>query len=407
MFSGAASVTTNLTYYLVALWHPDFVLQAWHFYLLFVFCLTLSLLLNIFGSRLLHAFDTVGIVWIVVGGVVMVVAALACAGTKATEPKFQSAKFVFTTFINTSDWNDFVLFMTGMVQPTFTITCFDAVAHIVDEMPNPRRDAPRCITMAVVFGAITTFLVVMPLMFVITDIDAVVGGAAGPLLEILYQATNSKAGATCLGLIPYIAILLQSQATLTTASRIVLTLANDDAIVFSSLFSRVHPTLNAPIPALVLPWAVSVLVGLLYLGSSVMFSSILSTTLVALGISYLIPGALTLCISDPSHRRRPPRPGHHPRPQAPVQPWPRARRHRVRHRHLVGPVHRRHVLLPRHQARRQLHAQLHRPRHRGRHGHRHHQLVRLQPQSVPRRPHAAQAAFLQRVGIRIESFIKL
>lgn len=101
MFSGAASVTTNLTYYLVALWNPDFVLEPWHFYLLFVFCLTLSLLINIFASRLLHAFDTVGIVWIVVGGVVMVVAALACAGTKP-EPRFQSAEFVFTTFINVS-----------------------------------------------------------------------------------------------------------------------------------------------------------------------------------------------------------------------------------------------------------------------------------------------------------------
>lgn len=135
MFSGAASVTTNMTYYLVCLWNPDFVLEPWHFFLLYVLCLTISLVINTFASRHLHMFDFIGIFWLAGGAVILIVATLACAGTKSTEPKFQSAKFVFTTFINVgvaggigadgqdSDWGNFVLFMTGMVQPTFTITC--------------------------------------------------------------------------------------------------------------------------------------------------------------------------------------------------------------------------------------------------------------------------------------------
>lgn len=123
----------------------------------------------------------------------------------------------------TSDWGNFVLFMTGMIQPTFTITCcefhftfaalmaVDAVAHVIEEMPNPRRDAPRCITTSVIFGVATTFLVVMCLLFAITDLDAVTTSTAGPLVTILYQATESKVGSTCLTLIPLCGIVLGSQ----------------------------------------------------------------------------------------------------------------------------------------------------------------------------------------------------
>lgn len=112
------------------------MLSPWQFYLLFVLALTISLLINIFSARHLHWFDKVGIVWIALGGVVLVVATVACAGTRRVEAgveRFQSAEFVFTTFINTSDWGDFVLFMAGMVQPTFTITCCACPNH-----PSPK-----------------------------------------------------------------------------------------------------------------------------------------------------------------------------------------------------------------------------------------------------------------------------
>lgn len=59
--------------------------------------------------------------------------------------------------------------------------------------------------------------------------------------------------------------------------------------MFSSYLRKVNRRLNAPIPALFFPWVFGVLIGLLYLVSPTMFGSILSTTLVALGISYIIP----------------------------------------------------------------------------------------------------------------------
>lgn len=81
-----------------------------------------------------------------------------------------------------------------------------------------------------------------------------------------------------------------------------LSIAEDDAVFGALLLGKVNKRLNAPIPALVFPWVFGVLIGLLFLGSSAMFSSILSTTLVALGISYLIPseciGAKDQAVAD-------------------------------------------------------------------------------------------------------------
>lgn len=85
---------------IAALWHPDYEQQAWHFYLVFVLCLTISLFINIFGSRSLHLFDAAGVFLLTGGGVLLIVVTLAVAGAKSTSPKFQSADFVFTTFIN-------------------------------------------------------------------------------------------------------------------------------------------------------------------------------------------------------------------------------------------------------------------------------------------------------------------
>lgn len=84
------------------MWHPDYVLKDWHFYLVYVLCLTVSLLVNILGSRHLHAFDATGLLLLTGGGILLVVVTLAVAGTKHSSPKFQSAEFVFTTFNNVS-----------------------------------------------------------------------------------------------------------------------------------------------------------------------------------------------------------------------------------------------------------------------------------------------------------------
>lgn len=80
----------------------------------------------------------------------------------------------------------------------FGLTGYDAVSHMVEEMPHPEINAPRVMILAVCIGASSGFIFLVCLLFSITDVDLVNSSSAGPLLESLYQATSSKAGAVCL-----------------------------------------------------------------------------------------------------------------------------------------------------------------------------------------------------------------
>lgn len=51
---------------------------------------------------------------------------------------------------------------------------------------------------AVLIGASSSFVFLICLLFSMQDIDLVNSSSAGALLESMYQATNSRAGAICL-----------------------------------------------------------------------------------------------------------------------------------------------------------------------------------------------------------------
>ncbi len=85
-----------------------------------------------------------------------------------------------------------------IVTGSFGLTGYDAVSHMVEEMPDPHLNAPRVMVLAVVIGASSSFIFLICLLFSINNVDLVNSSEAGALLEAMYQATNSKAGAVCL-----------------------------------------------------------------------------------------------------------------------------------------------------------------------------------------------------------------
>lgn len=50
----------------------------------------------------------------------------------------------------------------------------------------------------VAVGSFTSFVLMIILLFVAQDINTVISSAYGPLLQLLLDATHSKAGAICL-----------------------------------------------------------------------------------------------------------------------------------------------------------------------------------------------------------------
>lgn len=62
----------------------------------------------------------------------------------------------------------------------------------------------------VVIGVLTGFVYLSVLLFVSKDVDTVISSAAGPMLQIFYDATGNKAGSICLLIFPLVCLLVSS-----------------------------------------------------------------------------------------------------------------------------------------------------------------------------------------------------
>lgn len=78
------------------------------------------------------------------------------------------------------------------------------------------------------------------------------------------------------------------------ASRTTWAFARDEAIPFSSLWSKIHDRHDTPIWALALTTLVEMLLGLIYLGSSSAFNAFVAVGVIALAVSYGIPIMLSM-----------------------------------------------------------------------------------------------------------------
>lgn len=66
-----------------------------------------------------------------------------------------NVEFVFTNFNNETHWPDGVAWILDLLQSALSLTGFDVVLHMTEEMPNPRRDAPRALIYAIAVGGVT------------------------------------------------------------------------------------------------------------------------------------------------------------------------------------------------------------------------------------------------------------
>ncbi|WOO84842.1 Choline transport protein [Vanrija pseudolonga] len=275
---------------IVALWHPDFEMKNYQTFLIYILFPIAAFCLNTFGVKILPAVERSGFYWGISGIVVVSIVCLATAS-----PNFRPAKEVFTEFTNVTGWPDGMAFLIGLLQSTVGLSGYDAITHMMEEMPTPSRYAPRVMIMAVGLGATTSWFFLVILLFCIKDIDAVIAAPAGPLLEIYYQATNSAAGSTCLVMFNFLAMVYATQGIMTIASRMVFTFSRDHGFGrLSPLLAPVHPKLMVPVWCLVFVCVADCILGFIYLGSSIAFNAIAASSMFFLQLSYIIPIAIVL-----------------------------------------------------------------------------------------------------------------
>ena len=130
------------------------------------------------GQHLPHAYlslvNNVSVFWHVVGVAVIVGILIFVPDTH------QSFDFVFTERINNSGFGDgmfwFYVLPLGFLLTQYTITGFDASAHISEETHDASRSAARGVWQSIFYSALIGWIVLLAITFAATDVAAVNDG---------------------------------------------------------------------------------------------------------------------------------------------------------------------------------------------------------------------------------------
>ncbi|KAJ5325263.1 Amino acid/polyamine transporter I [Penicillium brevicompactum] len=280
-------LSSQLIVGIISVLHESYVPQRWHQFLIYIGLTLGSFIINAFMNSVLPVIYRGAFMWSIGGFVLVSITVLACAS-----PNYNSAYFVFCDFINTTGWPDGVAWLLGLLQGGLGVTAFDAVAHMIEEVPNADVEGPKIMVSCVGIGTVTGSIFLIVLLFVAGNMEKVTTSAAGPLLQILIDATKSNAGAICLLMLPLVCLVFAIISVMTTSSRMIFAFARDGGLPASRFFATVHPTLKIPLNALMLSVVVVIAFGCIFLGSSSAFNAIISASVVALDLSYGIPIAV-------------------------------------------------------------------------------------------------------------------
>ena len=164
-------------------------------FFLFAMILTLHALINIFSSHLVALFNNISVWWHVIG--VAVIVAILAIGPDT----HQSVDFVFTETINNSGFGNengtggmFWLYVLplGFLLTQYTITGYDASAHLSEETHGAEDSSPKGVYRSVLYSVLIGWVVLLAITFAATDVAAINDGGGGAI-GIFTSALSSGA----------------------------------------------------------------------------------------------------------------------------------------------------------------------------------------------------------------------
>ncbi|KAI9452252.1 APC amino acid permease [Russula earlei] len=257
--------------------------------------------INTFGVRILKYLNNISIWWHALGTTSLVIAVLSAA------PKHQSGKFVFRTFIDGTGadgvgWSQRAspayVAVIGILMAQYTMTGFDASAHMTEETRNAAISGSMGIVMSIAVSAILGWFLILGLLFSIQDYEKTISSPTGQPVTQIFLDTVGEKGAIVLMVIVIGAMFFCGTFAITSNSRMMYAFSRDGAIPGSKFFHKVDRRWHAPIRTVWLGCTLSFCLGLPSLGSSVAFNAATSITTIGLYISYGVPIALRVFYAD-------------------------------------------------------------------------------------------------------------
>jgi amino acid transporter len=258
--------------------------------ILFVHCI-----MNVYGIRLVALLNDIS-VWWHIGGVLLVVGALfffAPHHSNAFGFLFSGSANIGTDPLKFPVWYGFLL---GLLLAQYTLTGYDASAHVTEETVGAARRAPWGIIMSIVISAIAGLVLLTGLTLAIPNSDptthasglATVGNLGiGAVPYILSTRLGSDAAFVIFGLI-LVAQFFCGMSSVTANSRMIYAFSRDGAVPGSSIWHSLNRR-RIPANAVVLAGVAAFVLGIPVLWNSVVFTALVSLSVIAIYIAYVMP----------------------------------------------------------------------------------------------------------------------
>ena len=285
--------------------------------------LVIHALLNTFGIRIVTILNDVSVWWHIVG-----VAAIVAVTVVLNQHQRTDIGTVFSTFVNNTgsggdnpQWPGPILLgiplyvmLIGLLNAQYTLTGFDASAHMSEETHEAATAAPKGIIWSVIISVIFGFILLVSMNVGITPeaifpaadgSGAMVNGYqhaldaaatlsnAGPPVQIWMDAVGETGGLIILFLVIG-AQFYCGMSSVTANSRMIYAFSRDGAIPGSSFWHRINHRTRTPTNSIWLAAVGAFILGLPYLYSAVAYAAVTSIAVIGLYVAYVAPVFLRL-----------------------------------------------------------------------------------------------------------------
>ena len=272
---------------------------------LFAFIAIASGLINVFRSHIVSFLYNISVWWNIIGVLAIVVILFAVPSHHA------SFSYVFSHRANESGfaggaisgWKFWVYVLPlGFLLTMYTITGYDASAHLSEETRGSEQSSPKGVWQSVFYSAVFGWIVLLAITFAIQKgHEAEIYKAGFPALTI-FSTSLSSAADKAVVLISTIGQLFCGMACITSASRMTFAFSRDGAVPGHNLWRRLGANRTPT-------WAVFfvVLFAIVitfpayfpnHLGTPVAFLAVTSISVIGLYIAYTIPVFLRWRMGD-------------------------------------------------------------------------------------------------------------
>jgi amino acid transporter len=216
-------------------------------FVIFLVVLILAAVLNIFSGHLMAVLNNVSVWWHVAGASIVIL-------VLAFIPKtHQALSFVFGERINNSGYANasigggtywFLVLPLGFLLTQYTITGYDASAHLSEETQAASQGAAKGIWQSIFYSAIGGWLLLLAFLFAVQNPDAVTKGGGG--VDLIFGQALPQGWHVLVLFISAAGQFFCTIACLTSASRMTFAFSRVGAIPGSRALSKVS---RARVPA--------------------------------------------------------------------------------------------------------------------------------------------------------------